>query len=154
MPQIDAKTKVCAVIGHPIGHSLSPALHNAAVESLGLPYVYVAHDVEPGQVGQVLDGVRAMGYRGLSVTIPHKTEAREQRTVSPDFKPITLMIPLIICGWNLPLYGKSPWVPYPVRKMFFSKNDLSRDDECSGSFSGLPVHIRKCRVGCPSTLEK
>ena len=75
MPQIDAKTKVCAVIGHPVGHSLSPALHNAAFESLGLPFVYVAHDVEPGQVAKVLEGVRAMGYRGLSVTIPHKVEA-------------------------------------------------------------------------------
>ncbi|HID22781.1 MAG TPA: shikimate dehydrogenase [Planctomycetaceae bacterium] len=75
MPRIDAKTKVCAVIGHPIGHSLSPELHNAAFEALELPYVYVAHDVEPGQVQAALEGVRALGYRGLSVTIPHKVEA-------------------------------------------------------------------------------
>ncbi|TWU41724.1 shikimate dehydrogenase [Novipirellula artificiosorum] len=75
MPAIDAKTTVCALFGHPVGHSLSPAIHNAAFEKLGLPYVYVAHDVEPGQVGKALEGVRAMGYRGLSVTIPHKVEA-------------------------------------------------------------------------------
>ncbi len=75
MPPIDAKTKVCAVLGHPVGHSLSPELHNAAFEALGLPYVYVAHDVEPGKVSEVLEGIRAMGYRGLSVTIPHKVEA-------------------------------------------------------------------------------
>jgi shikimate dehydrogenase len=72
---IDAKTGVCAVIGHPIGHSLSPELHNAAFQALGLPYVYVAHDVQPGCVRQALDGIRALGYRGLSVTIPHKVEA-------------------------------------------------------------------------------
>ncbi len=75
MPVIDANTKVCAVFGHPVGHSLSPAMHNAAFEELGLPYVYVAHDVAPGCIARALDGVRVMGYRGLSVTIPHKVEA-------------------------------------------------------------------------------
>lgn len=75
MPRIDAKTQVCALFGHPVGHSRSPEIHNAAFEALNLPYVYVAHDVLPGRVGQALQGVRAMGYRGLSVTIPHKIEA-------------------------------------------------------------------------------
>jgi shikimate dehydrogenase len=75
MPQINARTRVCAVIGHPVGHSLSPELHNAAFEALELPLVYVAHDVRPGQVAEAFAGVRAMGYRGLSVTIPHKAEA-------------------------------------------------------------------------------
>lgn len=77
MPHIDAKTRVCAVIGHPVGHSLSPQLHNAAFEALGLPFVYVAHDVAPGAVGVALAGIRALGYRGLSVTIPHKVEAMQ-----------------------------------------------------------------------------
>jgi shikimate dehydrogenase len=77
MPRIDAKTTVCALFGHPVGHSLSPAIHNAAFEQLDLPFVYVAHDVSPGEVGIALQGVRAMGYRGLSVTIPHKVEAME-----------------------------------------------------------------------------
>lgn len=75
MPPINAKTKVCAVLGHPVGHSLSPEMHNAAFEALGLPFVYVAHDVQPGSVGRALAGIRALGYRGLSVTIPHKVEA-------------------------------------------------------------------------------
>jgi shikimate dehydrogenase len=77
MLTITAKTQVCAVIGHPVGHSLSPEIHNAAFEALGLPLVYVAHDVRPGQVAKTLEGVRSMGYRGLSVTIPHKVEAME-----------------------------------------------------------------------------
>lgn len=77
MPPIDAKTKVCAVIGHPIGHSLSPQMHNAAFDALGLPFVYVAHDVAPGTVAKALEGIRALGYRGLSVTIPHKVEAMQ-----------------------------------------------------------------------------
>lgn len=70
--KIDTTTQLCAVIGNPVGHSLSPAMHNAAFRALGLNYVYVAFNVE--DVAACLAGVRAMrGFRGLSVTIPHKT---------------------------------------------------------------------------------
>jgi len=77
MRPIDAKTKVCAVFGHPVGHSLSPEMHNAAFAALKLPFVYVAHDVEPGSLSRAMEGGRAMGYRGLSITIPHKVAALE-----------------------------------------------------------------------------
>jgi len=69
--KIDTTTQLCAVIGNPVGHSLSPAMHNAAFRALGLNYVYVAFNVD--DVAACLEGVRAMrGFRGLSVTIPHK----------------------------------------------------------------------------------
>ncbi len=74
---IDAETKTCALLGHPVGHSLSPAIHNAAFEALGLNFLYVAHDVSPGELPRAVDGARVMGYRGLSVTIPHKAAALE-----------------------------------------------------------------------------
>jgi shikimate dehydrogenase len=71
---ISAKTRICAVIGNPVGHSLSPAIHNAAFEALGLDFIYVACQVE--DVNGALTGMRALeNFRGLSVTIPHKTEA-------------------------------------------------------------------------------
>jgi shikimate dehydrogenase len=75
MSRIHAKTAVCAILGHPVGHSLSPALHNAAFESLGLDFVYVAHDVSPDCLPEAIRGARALGYRGLSITIPHKVAA-------------------------------------------------------------------------------
>lgn len=68
---IDTHTQLCAVIGRPVGHSLSPAIHNAAFEAAGLNYVYLAFEVD--DVAACLAGMRALpSFRGLSVTIPHK----------------------------------------------------------------------------------
>lgn len=74
MTKLSTSTKICAVIGNPIAHSLSPAIHNAAFEHLGLDFVYVAHQVE--DVENALAGMRALhNFRGMSVTIPHKIDA-------------------------------------------------------------------------------
>ena len=69
--QIDTSTQLCAVIGNPVAHSLSPHLHNAAYEAAGLKFVYMAFQVS--DVKACLDGMRSLpNFRGLSVTIPHK----------------------------------------------------------------------------------
>lgn len=71
MIQFDVNTKLCAVIGHPVRHSLSPLIHNTGFQSLGLNFVYLAFDVI--DVESCLRGMRAMdNFRGISVTIPHK----------------------------------------------------------------------------------
>jgi shikimate dehydrogenase len=73
---ITAATRLCAVIGNPVGHSLSPALHNAAFDALDLDFVYVAFRVE--DLKSALRGMRALeNFRGMSVTIPHKIEAMD-----------------------------------------------------------------------------
>lgn len=73
MNPVSSKTQLCAVIGNPIGHSLSPAIHNAAFTALDLDFIYLAFPVE--DVKGVLAGMRAIeNFRGMSVTIPHKTE--------------------------------------------------------------------------------
>lgn len=70
---ISPATRLCAVIGNPVGHSLSPALHNAAFNALGLDFVYVAFRVE--DLKSAVCGMRALhNFRGMSVTIPHKIE--------------------------------------------------------------------------------
>ena len=68
--EINGSTKVCAIFGNPVSHSMSPAIHNAAFRKLNLNYVYTAFNVE--DLKNAVDGVRALGIRGLSVTIPHK----------------------------------------------------------------------------------
>jgi len=71
---IDARTQFCGVIGNPVGHSLSPAIHNAAFRKLGLNFIYLAWQVE--RIGDAIKGLRALGnFRGASVTIPHKVAA-------------------------------------------------------------------------------
>jgi len=69
---VNGATRVIGVIGDPIAHSRSPAMHNAAFRALGLPYVYCAFRVEPGRVGEAVRAVRALDLVGLNVTIPHK----------------------------------------------------------------------------------
>ncbi len=69
--EIGPKTRLCALIGNPVEHSMSPAIHNRAFAELGLDYVYVAFRVE--DVRAALAGMRALeNFRGMSVTIPHK----------------------------------------------------------------------------------
>ncbi len=73
---ISCSTQFCTVIGNPVAHSLSPAIHNAAFEELGLDFVYLACRVE--DVKNALAGMRALeSFRGMSVTIPHKIEAMQ-----------------------------------------------------------------------------
>lgn len=73
--RVSGATRVAGVIGTPVRHSLSPALHNAAFAATGLDWVFVALEVAAGDVGRALDGVRAFGFGGLSVTMPHKADA-------------------------------------------------------------------------------
>ena len=68
-------TRLAAVIGDPITHSMSPKLHNAAFAALGLDWMYVACQVPKGQGGMAVSQMRQQGFEGLSVTMPHKAEA-------------------------------------------------------------------------------
>jgi shikimate dehydrogenase len=72
---ITAATRVAAVLGDPVRHSLSPVLHNAAYAALGLDWVYVAFEVPAERLGVALDAVGALGLVGCSVTMPHKAAA-------------------------------------------------------------------------------
>lgn len=69
---IDGHTQIVGLIGWPVEHSLSPAMHNAAFEALGLNWRYIPLPVAPGQVEMAVRGIAALGFRGANVTVPHK----------------------------------------------------------------------------------
>jgi shikimate dehydrogenase len=65
-------TRAIGLLGHPVAHSLSPALQNAALRATGTAAVYLAFDVEPSHMQEAINGLRALGFMGANVTVPHK----------------------------------------------------------------------------------
>jgi len=72
IPQISAATRVCGLIGDPVEHSMSPAMHNAAFKKAGLDYVYLPFHVTAGNLSGAINGLKSLDLRGVNVTIPHK----------------------------------------------------------------------------------
>jgi len=73
MMVISGKTRVCGVIGDPIEHTLSPAIHNAAFNHLKLDFVFLAFRVKAADLENAVRGMRGLGIHGLNVTMPHKS---------------------------------------------------------------------------------
>ena len=76
-PRIGGATHVVGIVGWPVEHSLSPAIHNAAFEASGLDWTYVPLPVPPRALAEALAGLAALGFRGANVTMPHKTETAD-----------------------------------------------------------------------------
>ena len=72
---ITPHTRVYAVLGHPVRHSLSPAMHNTAFRALGMDAVYVALEILPEKLLPALDALAGLGFGGVNLTIPHKQVA-------------------------------------------------------------------------------
>ena len=69
---LDAATRYCAVLGHPIRHSASPAMQNAGIAELKLNWLYLACDVDPKNLLAAISGAKHLGFIGLNLTVPHK----------------------------------------------------------------------------------
>ncbi len=70
--QVDAQTRLIGILGHPVRHSLSPIIHNAAFRALGLNCCYVALEVPSTKLSEAVRGLATLGFLGANVTIPHK----------------------------------------------------------------------------------
>ena len=81
MESINASTRFCAVLGHPVRHSASPAMQNAGLAALQLNWRYLAFEVHPRDLRAALAGAKAMKFIGLNLTVPHKTAALEMADV-------------------------------------------------------------------------
>lgn len=68
----NGKTQLIGLIGWPVSHSFSPAMHNAAAQALGLNWVYVPLPVPPDKLATAVSSLSALGFRGVNVTVPHK----------------------------------------------------------------------------------
>jgi shikimate dehydrogenase len=128
---ITASTRYLAVYGHPVKHSASPPMHNAAIAQLGLDWRYLAFDVHPENLAQAIAGAQQMKFLGLNLTVPHKllamnlvdeldASAKEWGAVntilfegqcpSEDWKPLRLCDPAKIAairtrGFNTDAFG-------------------------------------------------
>ena len=74
---ITGNTKTIAIFGDPIGHTLSPAMHNAAFSSMGLDYIYVPFHVKPEGLKAAINGLRVLDLAGANITVPHKERVME-----------------------------------------------------------------------------
>lgn len=72
------------VMGDPIAHSKSPAMHNAALQAAGVHGMYMPLHVQPDQLEAAIRGIVALGYRGVNVTIPHKEQVMQYLDVIDD----------------------------------------------------------------------
>ena len=106
--QLDGATKIYGIMGNPVSHSLSPAMHNAAFQAQGLNKVYVGFEVT--DVARAMDGFRALGVGGVSVTMPHKqTVIAHLDAIDPLAQKIGAVNTLLIEGMHIHGYN-TDWI--------------------------------------------
>jgi shikimate dehydrogenase len=88
---VSGATRVVALLGHPVSHSLSPRMQNAAFAARALDWVYVALDVEPERLEEAVHGLDALGFAGANVTAPHKQGAA--RILGSDLPSVNTILP-------------------------------------------------------------
>ena len=108
---ISGHTRLAAVIGSPVRHSLSPALHNAAFAAAQLDWTYVAFDVAPGSARDALDAMRALNLGGLNVTMPHKADVADLcdtlSATAQRLQSVNTVVPIVTVNGVVTLHGES-----------------------------------------------
>lgn len=121
---VTSATKICMVIGDPVAHSVGPQLYNPAFKKMELDYVYLAAHVTSANLGDFVQGIRAMGVSGVSCTIPHKTAViKFLDRIDPVAKTIGAVNTIvndrgILTGYNTDWLG----ILNPLRKVTTLKN--------------------------------
>lgn len=144
MPNITGKTRLLGVIGYPIGHTLSPAMHNAAIAALGLDWTYLPFPVAPENLQAAFGGFEAIGLAGFNVTIPHK------QAVLPllaKVEPAAELVGAVNTVW----YGSTGWqgTNTDVAGFIAPLRSLERDwTEIDPIILGSGGAARAVAVGC------
>lgn len=96
---IGGATHVAGIVGWPVEHSLSPSIHNAAFAAAGLDWAYVPLPVPPERLSEALAGLAPLGFRGVNVTMPHKTETAELlEELSEDARLLRAVNTIVVRG--------------------------------------------------------
>src|SRR5437868_2554303 len=90
---LTSRTRLVALLGHPVAHSLSPQMQNAAFAARGLDWAYVALDVAPGRLEEAVRGLDALGFAGANVTAPHKLDVA--RIVGSELPSVNTLVGLV-----------------------------------------------------------
>ncbi len=113
--EINSSTKLFALIGTPVRHSYSPFIHNTAFEQLNLSACYVALNVSAGQLGEAVHGMRALGFGGFNVTVPHKESVMAHMDeISEEAQ--------LIGSVNTAVNVKGKWVGYNTDAIGFARS--------------------------------
>jgi shikimate dehydrogenase len=108
---IDGRTRLVGLIGWPVGHSLSPRMHNAAFDKLGLDWCCVPLPVAPERLGEAVKGLVALGFAGANVTAPHKEAVMAHLDeITPEVQAIGAVNTIVLregrtIGYNTDWYG-------------------------------------------------
>ncbi|MDO8733535.1 MAG: shikimate dehydrogenase, partial [Elusimicrobiota bacterium] len=108
---ISSKTKILGIFGYPIKHSLSPLMHNAAIENMGLDFVYLPFEVKTDNLSDAVNAIRIFNIAGVNVTIPHKENIAEYLDeISEAAKKIGAVNTIVnkngkLSGFNTDYYG-------------------------------------------------
>lgn len=89
---IAATTRLVGLLGHPVGHSLSPRMQNAAFAARGVDFAYVALDVPPEQLEHAVRGLVALGFAGANVTAPHKLAVGALEPVEAEVSSVNTLV--------------------------------------------------------------
>jgi shikimate dehydrogenase len=104
LPSIRGTTALVAVLGNPVHHSLSPVMQNAALQAMGLDWVFLALPAPAEQLATVVQALEAMDCRGLNVTIPHKHSVAalcsELSPLAQRLGAVNVLVPLASGGWQ------------------------------------------------------
>jgi shikimate dehydrogenase len=159
---IKGTTKLLGVIGHPVEHSLSPAMHNAAISHLGVDFVYLPFPVKPGDLKAAIAGFAAVGVRGFSITIPHKQAILPLlSSVSPIARSIGAVNTVYLtdkgwCGTNTDVEGfLAPLQTPPTPPYQGGAKDAASGLESDNTAveSDLPPYETRAVESCPPPYQ-
>jgi len=117
-----------AIIGYPLGHSLSPAMHNAALKELGIEGNYIVLETPPAKLAERLFSLKEEDFRGFNVTIPHKVEIMKYLDSIDDFAKTVGAVNTVVIdenkklhGYNTDVYGFVQAIPLKIRENITGK---------------------------------